>query len=179
MKIVLDTCVLYPTVMREMLLGTAKIAGWTPVWSERILEEWARAARKIGPTGELQARAEVALAKTRWPKAEVVLDASLEARLWLPDENDRHVLAAAVASSSDLIVTLNASDFPRTVLRNEGLDRMDPDNLLLCACKEYSEEVYELGVQVAAAASLLSDKTWEVSILLKKARLPRLAKALR
>ena len=51
MRFVLDTCVLFPTVMREMLLGAANITGWTPLWSGRILEEWARAARKIGPIG--------------------------------------------------------------------------------------------------------------------------------
>ena len=178
MKFVLDTCVLYPTVMREMLLGTADIAGWTPLWSKRILEEWARAARKIGPTGELQARAEITLAKTRWPNAEVAWDQSLEASLWLPDENDRHVFAAAIASSADLIVTLNSSDFPRAILRNEGLDRIDPDILLLSAYREYSHEVRELGLQVTADIVLFSGTTSDMSLLLKKARLPRLAKAL-
>ena len=39
MKIVLDTCVIYPTVMREMLLGVARLGHFTPLWSARILEE--------------------------------------------------------------------------------------------------------------------------------------------
>ncbi len=178
MRFVLDTCVLFPTVMREMLLGAANITGWTPLWSGRILEEWARAARKIGPIGELQARAEIALAKTRWPNAEVAWAPALEMRLWLPDQNDRHVLAAAVASSADLIVTLNASDFPRATLRDEGLDRIDPDKLLVQAYQEYSNEIRELGRQVTVEATQLSGKAWETLPLLKKARLPRLAKAL-
>ena len=56
MKVLIDTCVLYPTVMRQLLLGAAGSGLFTPLWSDRILEEWARAARKIGPTGEVQAR---------------------------------------------------------------------------------------------------------------------------
>ena len=51
MRAVLDTCVIYPTVMREMLLGAARMGHFTPVWSARILEEWARAAGKLGPEG--------------------------------------------------------------------------------------------------------------------------------
>ena len=65
-RILLDACVLYPTVMREMLIGVAGKGAFTPLWSPRILEEWARAARKIGPTGEAQARSEIALLKIRW-----------------------------------------------------------------------------------------------------------------
>ena len=66
MKVLIDTCVLYPTVMRQMLLGAAEHGLFTPLWSDQILEEWARAARKIGPTGEAQARSEIALLKVRW-----------------------------------------------------------------------------------------------------------------
>ena len=63
MKLLIDTCVLFPTVMRHALLGACKIQGWTPLWSERILEEWAHSARKLGPEGEIQARGEIALLK--------------------------------------------------------------------------------------------------------------------
>ncbi|HAC47887.1 MAG TPA: PIN domain-containing protein, partial [Sulfitobacter sp.] len=60
-RVLIDTCVLYPTVMREMVLGVAARGAFEPIWSARILEEWARAAIKLGPTGEAQARAEIAL----------------------------------------------------------------------------------------------------------------------
>ncbi|MEQ9674985.1 MAG: PIN domain-containing protein, partial [Roseovarius indicus] len=38
MKAVLDTCVIYPTVMRQMLLRVAKTGLFTPLWSARIIE---------------------------------------------------------------------------------------------------------------------------------------------
>ena len=57
MKLLLDTCVLYPTVMREMLIGAAALGAFRPLWSARILEEWSRAAVKLGPEGAAQARA--------------------------------------------------------------------------------------------------------------------------
>ena len=44
MKVLIDTCVLYPTVMRQMLLGAAEHGLFIPLWSDQILEEWARAA---------------------------------------------------------------------------------------------------------------------------------------
>ena len=178
MKILFDTCVLYPTVMREMLLGTAEIAGLTPFWSERILEEWARAARKLGPTGETQARGEIALLRSQWPNAEITWPPSLEARLWLPDENDCHILAAAIASSADLIVTLNRKDFPRAILRKEGVDRIDPDVLLMQFIEKHGPEMTTFAKNLTVQAITLSGQSWNTLALLKKARLPRLAKAL-
>lgn len=178
LRAVLDTCVMFPTVMREVLLGVAATGLYTPLWSERILEEWARAARKLGPTGEPQARAEIALVRAAWPKAEVVWKPSLESRLWLPDVNDRHVLAAAVAGSADVIVTLNASDFPRGTLAEEGLNRVDPDAFLIGYWQASPEVVGPVCDNVLATARQLSGQDWDMRGLLKKARLPRLAKAL-
>ncbi|MDG1936489.1 MAG: PIN domain-containing protein [Paracoccaceae bacterium] len=178
MKLLLDTCVIYPTVMRQMLLGASRVTGWTPLWSERILEEWARAARKIGPTGEMQARAEIALVRATWPKSEISWVPSLETRLWLPDVNDRHILAAAIAGSADLLITSNARDFPRATLFEEGLDRLDPDALLLKAYNSYPDQVSSVGNDILFEARRLSGKDWEIRDLFKKARLPRLAKVM-
>ncbi|MEX0319079.1 MAG: RSP_2648 family PIN domain-containing protein [Ruegeria sp.] len=178
MRAVLDTCVIYPTVMREMLLGAARQGHFTPLWSARILEEWARAAIKLGPEGEAQARAEIALIRANWPKAEIKPAAGIEARLWLPDVADIHVLATAVAASADTIVTVNAKDFPRNILTEEGLTRTDPDNLLHQFWQQNSESIASVAAQVLAEANRLSDNQWTLRPLLKKARLPRLAKAL-
>jgi predicted nucleic acid-binding protein len=178
MKIVIDACVLYPTVMREMVLGAAVVGAFRPLWTERILEEWARAAVKLGPVGAVQARGEIALLRSQWPDAEVAAMSGIEARLWLPDENDIHVLAAAVSASADAIMTLNAKDFPRGILQEEGLERIDPDSFLFGLWREQPEAMQRVGDRVLHQARALSDQPWEIRSLLKKARLPRLAKAL-
>jgi predicted nucleic acid-binding protein len=177
-RIVLDTCVLYPTVMREMLLGAAAAGHFTPLWSARILEEWARAADKLGPEGEAQARAEIALVRSRWPQAEQPPAPGIEARLWLPDPADLHVLAVAVAASADAIMTLNAQDFPRGLLAEEGLERIDPDGFLHGLWRAAPQSIETVAGRVLAEANRLSGQHWQMRALLKKARLPRLAKAL-
>lgn len=179
MKAVLDTCVIYPTVMRQMLLGVAKRGAFTPLWSARIIAEWQRAAAaKLGPEGAAQAEAEALWLRRDWPEAEVAYAPSLEARLWLPDPADTHVLAAAVAGSADAIITLNVKDFPRNVLAEEGLSRADPDSFLLGQWKADPALVAEAAAEVLATARQLSGSGWEMRALLKKARLPRLAKNL-
>ena len=178
MRAVLDTCVIYPTVMRQMLLGVAATGAFTPLWSARIIEEWQRAAVKLGPGGVAQAGAEAVLMARDWPGAEIDWAPSLEARLWLPDRGDVHVLAAAVAGSADVIVTVNARDFPRNVLAEEGLGRADPDAFLMGFHAADPERVAQVAQAVLDEANRLSGQVWDMRALMKKARLPRLGKAL-
>jgi predicted nucleic acid-binding protein len=177
-KVVLDTCVLFPTVMRAMLLGAAKLEHFTPLWSARILEEWRRASRKLGPDGPVQAGAEIALLRADWPNAELAPAPGLEARLWLPDPADIHVLAVAVSGSADVIITLNAKDFPRRELSEQGIERVDPDGFLHRLWLDDPDGLAAVGVQVLAEANRLSGDRWDMRGLMKKARLPRLGKAL-
>ena len=51
--------------------------------------------------------------------------------LSLPDENDRHVLAAAIRSSSDAIVTSNLKDFPSSELQKYNIEAIHPDDFIL------------------------------------------------
>lgn len=176
MKVCLDTCVLYPTVMREVLLAVAAEGLFEPLWSERILGEWSRAAAKLGPQGQVQADAEIAMVTARWPKATVSVPDGLRARLWLPDANDVHVLAAAIAGHADVIVTVNAKDFPRNILAEEGLSRSDPDDFLVGLYASAPDAVERAVAAVHDEANRLSGQIWDVRKLLKKARLPRLGK---
>lgn len=178
MKLLLDACVLYPTVMREMLLGVAGKRLFEPLWSERILEEWARAAARHSNEQEMQARGEIALVKAQFPKASVVVPERLMTRLWLPDDNDIHVLGAAIEGFADQIVTLNAKDFPRGILAEEGLGRIDPDTLLIDLWQRNPEPVEAVAERTLTTARQISGEDWQMRPFLKKARMPRLAKAL-
>lgn len=178
MRFLIDACVLYPTVMREVVLGVAAKGLFDPRWSPRILEEWARAARKIGPQGETIARGEIAAITARFPRAQVQIPQGVEARLWLPDPNDIHVLAAAVGCSADAIMTVNAKDFPRNKLADEGLQRVDPDGFLVDLAIQHPDAVQSVGEAVLTEARRLSGEPWEMRKLMRKARLPRLGKLL-
>ena len=178
MRVLIDACVLYPTVMREVVLGVAAKGLFDPRWSPRILEEWARAARKIGPQGETIARGEIVAITARFPRAQVQIPQGVEARLWLPDPNDIHVLAAAVGCSADAIMTVNAKDFPRNELADEGLQRVDPDGFLVDLAIQHPDAVQSVGEAVVTEARRLSGEPWEMRKLMRKARLPRLGKLL-
>lgn len=177
MKVFLDACVLFPSVMREMLIGAAGAGLYTPLWSPRVLEEWARAARRFDQ--EAMARVEIALLDAKWKSASVDPRAADINRLHLPDDNDIHVLAAAIAGSADILITLNAKDFPRHTLNEEGLSRQDPDAFLFALWREDPDVMSDVAQNVFNTAKSMPDPPDKASILLKKARLYRLAKALR
>ncbi len=178
MRVLIDACVLYPTVMREVVLGCAAEGLFEARWSVRILEEWRRAVVKLGPEQVVIAEGEIAALGVAFPDAIVPEHAGLAQRLWLPDPNDIHVLAAAVAGSCDAIMTINAKDFPGNVLAEEGLFRVDPDAFLRSLLEEAPDQVRGVAARVLAQANALSDRPWAMRPLMKKARLPRLGKAL-
>lgn len=178
MKALIDACVLYPTVMREVVIGAARAGLFEPQWSERLLEEWARAAARHGASDEVAARSEAVMLNAHFARAQIRPKDGDLARLWLPDQNDIHVLAAAIAGSSDVIITNNAKDFPRNILAEEGVSRADPDQFLLGLWHANTEVMTDVVEGVRAQADKLSGSTWTTRGLLKKARLPRLGKAL-
>jgi predicted nucleic acid-binding protein len=165
----LDACVLFPPVMRRMLLGAAAAGGFAPVWSVRILEEWARATRRLPEGAEAAARAEIAAMRARWPEAEVTVPEELVAGLSLPDPDDRHVLAAAIAGGAGELVTLNRADFPTRALARYAVLLREPDGLLV--------ELLGAGVDLAAVAETVRGEAG-IRAMLKRAGLPRLGKAL-
>lgn len=175
MRLCLDACVLYPTVLREILIGAAQMGLFMPIWSARILEEWARAAARGGPDDEMIARGEIALLRARFAEAEVPADAALTDSLWLPDADDRHVLAAAITGKAEGIVTLNTRDFPSRSLAEFQLTRWHPDDLLLRLMGPPLVQIVEAVHQKAEASS---GQDLHIRGLMKRAKLPKLGKAL-
>jgi hypothetical protein len=51
--------------------------------------------------------------------------------LTLPDPDDRHVLAAAIRASAQVIVTANLDDFPSDKLQQYGVEAQHPDEFVL------------------------------------------------
>lgn len=178
MRVLIDACVLYPTVLREIVLGLAEKGDFTPLWSARILEEWARAAARRGAGEEVVSLGEIALLRARWPEAEVLVGPATEARLWLPDPADVHVLAAAVDGKADVLLTLNLRDFPRRAMDEQAILLRHPDDFLIEANARSPVHIRSVVDAVHAEAERLSGERLPLRALLKRARLPRLGKVL-
>ena len=60
----------------------------------------------------------------------------LVSALALPDQADRHVLAAAIVAKASVIVTFNLSDFPKAALSPFRVRAVHPDAFLLSLLKQ-------------------------------------------
>jgi len=178
MRVILDACVLYPTVMREILLAVAKTGAFEPLWSARILEEWARAVTAKLPDQARVVRVEIALLRAHWPKAEIIVADELTRSLYLPDPDDTHVLAAGIAGEASVLVTSNSGDFPTRILAQHGILRRDPDGFLFDLWADDPAGISAACETVRAKAEAISGQNQAIRRLLKKAHLPRLGKAL-
>jgi len=87
---VLDTNVIYPIEIRDLLFWFAHFELFTPKWSKHIFDEWEEVmARKV--ISEQEAKRRSNIANQAFPDALVTNYESLISTIDLPDEKDRHV----------------------------------------------------------------------------------------
>lgn len=128
---VFDACVLYPAPLRDLLLSVALTDQFRAKWTRDIQEEWIHNLIQDRPDLD-----EVALRRTAEMMCRAVPDCLVEGYraiipgLELPDEDDRHVLAAAIRCQADVIVTFNIRDFPEQTLAPYEIDVQTPDIFL-------------------------------------------------
>lgn len=126
-KCILDTNVIYPLWTRDLLLWFAYYDLYTPKWSQNIFNEWIEVMKRKGvDKEEAQKRANVM--NEAFPDALVQNYEALIESLNLPDIDDRHVLAAAIKTNANLIITNNLKDFPEEYLASFGLKAKTPDD---------------------------------------------------
>lgn len=129
---VYDACVLYPAPLRDLLMHLALTDLFRARWTADIHNEWMDAVRR-NRTDLSQAQLE----RTRELMDRHVRDCvvtgyeSLIEGLKLPDQDDRHVLAAAIRSSASVIVTFNLKDFPRDCLDPFDVEAQHPDEFVV------------------------------------------------
>ena len=127
--VVLDTNVIYPVIIRDLLFWFAHYDMYTPKWSKHIFDEWRSVMERKGlPSPEIEKR--IQKANLAFPDAWVRHYEGLIDHIMLPDMKDRHVLAAAIKSNAHLIVTNNIKDFPDKVLNDYGLRAKTADDFL-------------------------------------------------
>ena len=129
--VVYDACVLYPAPLRDLLIELAACSLFRAKWTNEIHDEWIRSL--LQNRNDLTAEQ---LERTKSLMNESVLDclvdhySDLIPVLTLPDPNDRHVLAAAIRSGADAIITFNVKDFPDSELEKYEIEVLHPDDFI-------------------------------------------------
>lgn len=103
-------------------------------WTDDIHDEWTHSVLMDLPHLKSEN-----LARTRELMNQAVPDALIDRNkykdligsLQLPDPDDRHVLAAAIASRAEMIITFNLRDFPATVLTPYDITARHPDDFVM------------------------------------------------
>jgi predicted nucleic acid-binding protein len=130
---ILDACVLYPLALSDALMSLASRGLFAGKWTTRIEDEWIRNLEKQRPDliGRLTTRRDAMRdAVPDWEVPEVAWQV-LSPSLVLPDPDDVHVLAAAIAGHADCIVTANLKDFPADRVGAFGIEVIHPDDFIV------------------------------------------------
>lgn len=127
---IIDANVLYPTYLRDIIFQFAIEGLFTIKWSEKIFDECEKALLKKGIESKKVKRLKNNIHHA-FPDALVSSYESLIKKVDLPDLNDRHVLAAAIKTNANVIVTFNLKDFPDEVLSQYNLKAIHPDDFLV------------------------------------------------
>lgn len=128
---IFDACVLYPFSVRDVLLELSTTSLFRGRWSEDILGELFVALGKARPDVSAEKWRDLRMLMNENVRDAIVSDyESILSGLTLPDENDRHVLAAAIKGRLDVIVTYNLKDFPAEILMPYGIEAQHPDEFL-------------------------------------------------
>jgi predicted nucleic acid-binding protein len=131
-RALLDACVLAPMPLCDTLLRCAvEPSLYRPLWSDLILGEVGAALERMGYSPRQRERRLQTMADY-FPEAKVEYPSQLAPTLLcIPDEQDRHVLAAAIYGHADRIVTFNEKHFPEECLGQYGILRQHPDDFLV------------------------------------------------
>lgn len=106
--------------MRDFLLWVAEAGAFGPAWSDTVHKEWMSSRHdKFGDQMSRVNYAREEMEKT-FLGANFDPDSETLKATLLPDANDLHVVAVAVAAQANCIVTYNVRHFPDRVLSPLG-----------------------------------------------------------
>lgn len=158
--VLLDACVLVPSLLLDTLLRCAEVGLYRVRFSSRILDEFERhfAETLVQQAGlNTEEAAQRAAAKRgaierafQYDEALVTHFEALEGRM-LNDPKDRHVAAAAVKAHAVLIITANLRDFRPEHLSPFGLVAKHPDDFLCELLDRYPADVVTILRKQSAA----------------------------
>jgi predicted nucleic acid-binding protein len=133
--------------LRDCLLYAADQEVISIAWSGRILDEMTRhLIANVAGFSEDSGKRLVSAMTAAFPYAEIepaVARYQRLAGLRLPDEDDRHVLAGAIAAEATVLCTANTKDFPQSVMASIGVEVMTPDALLCLLISQFEPQMLD------------------------------------
>lgn len=127
-----DANVFYGARLRSLVLYIAQTKLFRARWSDMVHDEWVR--NLVSNRTDLQPES---LKRTRELMNAAVPDClvtgfqPLIGGIDLPDPDDRHVVAAAIMTRANVVVTFNQKDFPEEIMETFRLHTKHPDDFLM------------------------------------------------
>ncbi len=150
-RIFVDTNVLFPFSVMDLMLALTEDGVHEVLWSDALLDEWERVIVRQQRRSAESAASITAVIREFFADSQVPASSFAHMVDDMPsqDPDDRHHIAAAVAGNAEMIVTWNRSDFPAAPLRALCLRVVDPDEYLQELFSEVPDEVVATVVRLA------------------------------
>ena len=129
--VLLDSCVLHGTHVRDIMLRLAAAELFRPKWSDGIEEEVRRSLTSKLSINSSNIDRLFEKMNESFPDAKVINTDILKPIEGFRDKDDLHVLGAALISRSDTIITFNMRDFKDVHLKRFDLAAKHPDDFLI------------------------------------------------
>ena len=178
--IVCDANAFYSIVTTDLILSLGVAELFRPRWTNQIHDEWMRNLLANRPDLD-----PAKIERRRKQMDEAIDDCLVEGyeylipELHLPDNDDRHVLAAAIRAQAQVILTYNLRHFPPQVLAPYGITAQHPDDFLTAVATRSSEEVCDTLEEMRARKTRPPLSQVEIVRILENQKLPKFVAALR
>ena len=130
-NVVLDSCVLYDSLLRDLLLKIAEKELYQPIWSDEIFDEVKRNLIVRPNVTEEKVDRLLSVMKSAFPEAMCTSNSkSIELQNTNIDNKDKHVVSTAICSNAQVIITNNLKHFPADDLNSFTVEAQTPDQFL-------------------------------------------------
>jgi hypothetical protein len=130
--VIYDANIFFASFRRTVMMHLAQAGIFRARWTEDIHREWMSRLKERRPEIDIEKIQRTrGLIDSSVPDCLVRNYRAIAKGLELPDENDRHVLAAGIKAGAQVIVTCNVRDFPSEILNEYDIEAQHPDDFIL------------------------------------------------
>jgi hypothetical protein len=142
--VIYDANIFFGAFRRTVMMHLAQAGIFRARWTEDIHKEWMSRLKERHPEIDIEKIQRTrGLIDAAVPDCLVRSYRAIAKGLELPDEDDRHVLAAAIKAGAQVIVTYNVRDFPSETLSEYDIEAQHPDDFILYQKEENLSLVIE------------------------------------